>query len=88
MAAAEVAAAEEIEVVEQVMQLVDQQAIATAGLEWPGLSVAAFEVGWEAAEETRHGDFGLAVTVVGRGIDEHGAASVIDEIVAAPQVTV
>jgi hypothetical protein len=69
--AARVRAAEQVDVVENVVQVVQIAAPGIAGIERPFRLIGIVKAAVEAAEEFRHGDVGFAVAVVGGGIEDH-----------------
>ena len=83
-----IAAAEMIEVVDEMIKVVDFAASVIAGGERPGFAIGLVETRRKAAEEFRHRQVGLAVSVVRGWIDEGGLAGGRRQVVATPEVAV
>ena len=69
-----VAATEQVEVVEDVVEIVEDLAYPVARIQRPGLAVGRLEVGAEAAEQLGHGQVRLAIAMVDGGIEDHRLA--------------
>src|SRR6516164_7033660 len=83
-----VPAAEEVGVVQHVVEVVELAAQRRARGQRRRALVGAIE-GWaEATEETGHGEIGLAVAVIDRGIEQHRFPGSAREPVSAPQIAV
>src|SRR5262245_60897969 len=83
-----VAAAEEVEVVEHVVQVIELASYPVARVDRPHFAVALVEACREAAEELGHREVGFRVAVV-NGRIEHGRRAVGEESrVAAPEIAV
>src|SRR5262249_48090973 len=85
---AEIASAEEIQVVEHVVEVVEGGARLPARLERPRRFVGAIERGVEAAEEPRHGDVRLAVAEVDGGVEDHRRSIGRGAPIATPEAAV
>ncbi|MNC84939.1 hypothetical protein D3C83_05080 [compost metagenome] len=84
----EVAATEKIEMIEYVVEVIEVFAHRIAGIDRKRLAVCSIEVFAEAAEQFRHGEIGLAIAVIGRGIENHGLPRSIEGDISRPQVAV
>lgn len=77
----EVWALEEISVVEDVVELVEGQAVGGIFGEGPFVVVGGIECGWESAEEASHGEVAFPIGEVCGGIEDEGG------VVCEPDVT-
>lgn len=83
-----VVAAEQMVVIEDVVEVVEIAALRPVGMAGVGLVVSLIE-GWrEAAEEFGEGEVGFAVAVVTDGIEDHRSEILVECGVAAPEVAV
>src|SRR5215469_12222564 len=83
-----VPAAEEVGMVQHVVEVVELGAQRRARRQRRGTLVGAIEACAEATEKLGQGEIGLAVAVVDRGIEEHRLARRGREPVPAPQISV
>ncbi len=88
MCLADVATAEHVGVIENVVEVVEGPAHAVAGVQWPGGVVGVVEGPSETAEELGHGDLRLPVPVVGGGVVDHRPVPVVVGKIPAPEVAV
>jgi hypothetical protein len=75
-------------VVEEVVEVVEVEAVAPAGVEGANGTVGGEEGLGQAAEEGSHGEIGLGPAKVGSGVNQANVAIGAGELVAAPQVAV
>ena len=80
--------AEKVEVVEEVVEVVKIAAVWVGGGNGIDFVVGLVEAGGEAAEKLGHGEVGLMVGDVGRGVEDPGFAVGAAEGVAGPEVAV
>src|SRR5437868_967777 len=81
-----VTAAEQIEMIEHVIQVIERLARGVAGVERPGLAIGGVEARGKSAEQFAHGDIGLAVAEVHRRVEDHRLAARGAGGVAAPEI--
>ena len=83
----EIATAEQVEVIQHMIELVQRLPFAVARRQWPGVLVSAVKRLTKAAEKARHGQIGFAVAVVDGGIEDD-RLTIRRRPVAAPEITV
>jgi len=83
-----IAAAEEVQVVEHVVEVVELPADTVAQVDLERLVVRSVEIGRETAEELCHREIGLTVPVVHRRVEDDRRALGGEGDVARPQVAV
>gem|GEM_PF-5995495 len=83
-----VTAAEEVNVDEERVEVVEFCAAGESGGKGPDLFVGAGEFGGKSAEHAGHGEVGFGVGCSDGGVNEHGFAGGVDHDVAAPEVAV
>ncbi len=84
----EIGVAEQVEVVEQGVEVVEVAALGVAGVQGAGFLVGIVEFTGEAAEELGLGDVDFAEADAHGRVDEDGLASGACHDVAAPEVAV
>ena len=81
-----VTGAEQVEMVEQLVKVVDGQPIRPADIKSSRFHIGIVERSWKATEERCHAQFGFSPTIMCRRIDEGGLPALITDGVAAPQI--
>ena len=84
----QVSAAEQVEVIQHVIQVVKADAPLVARRQGPGRFVGRIELGGEATKQLCHSKICFPVAEVHGRIEEHGFAGLEGTPIAAPQVTV
>lgn len=79
-----VGVAEEVEVVEKGVEVVDVATLGIAGVWWAGFAVRLVEFAGEAAEKLCHGKVDFAVADADGGVDEDGLTGGACHDVTAP----
>src|SRR5262245_52142136 len=86
--APEVASAEQIQVVENVIEIVERASHRITAVERPSLAIGGLEGVAEAAEQLGHGNVGLAIARVDRGIEHDRRAVSQASGIAGPPIAV
>ena len=81
-------AAEEVVVVEHMIEIVERATLGVARVSRIGFFVALIESGANASEHFSEGNVGFAVSVVDGGIVDYGCATLIVADVSAPEIAV
>jgi hypothetical protein len=84
----EVSAAEQIQVVQDVVELIERKTVFVTGGQRRFLTIGLIKCRLEAPEEPRHRQVSLSMPVVNGRIYQAGLSAIINDIIPAPEITV
>ena len=84
----EITAAEQIEMIEDVIEIIECFADGVTRIKWIYLAVSRIKNSGEPTKKFGHGDIRLAIAIIWSRVEQHRLARAVKIVITAPQVTV